>query len=572
MTSKKRAACYARFSSDLQKDRSVDDQLAACRQYAAREGLTVAAEFCDRAKSGASLFDRDGLFDLMKQAKAGAFDAVIVESLDRLSRDQEDLAGMFKRLSFHNVEIRTLNEGIASSIHVGIRGLVGSLFLADMGNKIRRGHNGRVREGKFPGAVTYGYRRILGKPGEREIDETQAKVVRRIFREYAEGRSPRDIAKRLTAEGIPSPSGKGAWNMQTFVGGRHRRGMISNDLYVGRIVWNARRTVLDPDKGTKIKRAGKPEDRLEAAAPHLRIISDDLWNAAQAVRKGRACAKFGPEGKVIRRPVIARSPQMLNGLLRCGACNGPMRISNTSRDGTSRVACAAAHQHGTCSHSKTYDLGKLETGILEGLKGQLTDPAAIAEAAKAYHTRWAERSRDMRQALDADRRGLTRIEIQIDRLVDAIANGGGAVKPLAAKLGELETERVALTERIRLGQAGTNIVDLHPGAIESYRANVSKLHGAMISDPHGAATKAAFRNLIDCIVVHPTGKRMPYEFTPYGRLAALMDVDLFPSQRKPREILAEQGIPYSDPDNPEKADLSKSQQNVIALGRWRAAA
>ena len=85
---------------------------------------------------------------------------------------------------------------IAVAFFIGIRGLVSSLFLSDLGAKVRRGHAGRVREGKFPGAVTYGYRTVEGKPGEREINPEQAKVVRRIFTEYAAGRSPRAIASR----------------------------------------------------------------------------------------------------------------------------------------------------------------------------------------------------------------------------------------------------------------------------------------------------------------------------------------------------------------------------------------
>jgi len=176
-----RAALYARFSSDLQKDRSIDDQLALCRVHAQRESLKVVATFADRAKSGATLFDRQQLWELMQAAKRKEFDVLVVEALDRLSRDQEDLPGIYKRLEFAGVKIRTCNEGETTKLHIGIRGLVSSLFLSDLGAKVRRGHAGRVREGKFPGAVTYGYRAITGKPGEREIDPEQAKVVLLIF-------------------------------------------------------------------------------------------------------------------------------------------------------------------------------------------------------------------------------------------------------------------------------------------------------------------------------------------------------------------------------------------------------
>lgn len=73
----RRAAIYARYSSELQDERSIDDQIALCRDHAARCGLTVIATFADRAKTSASIFGRDGLARLMEQARARAFDVIL---------------------------------------------------------------------------------------------------------------------------------------------------------------------------------------------------------------------------------------------------------------------------------------------------------------------------------------------------------------------------------------------------------------------------------------------------------------------------------------------------------------
>ena len=91
-----RAAIYARFSSDLQSDRSIDDQLALCREIARRDGMKIIAEFEDRAQSGASLHGRVGISKIIDAATAKKFDVLIVESLDRISRDQADTAWTFK--------------------------------------------------------------------------------------------------------------------------------------------------------------------------------------------------------------------------------------------------------------------------------------------------------------------------------------------------------------------------------------------------------------------------------------------------------------------------------------------
>jgi len=90
----RRAAIYARFSTELQHERSIDDQVAVCRSYAERNELEVVGVFDDRARSGASIYGRDGLLSLLDSARDGAFDVIVIEALDRLSRDQEDLAGI----------------------------------------------------------------------------------------------------------------------------------------------------------------------------------------------------------------------------------------------------------------------------------------------------------------------------------------------------------------------------------------------------------------------------------------------------------------------------------------------
>ena len=115
-----KVAIYARYSSDLQKDRSIEDQFALLEAFALNNQLQIVMRFEDRAKSGTSIMGRDGLMSLMEAARDGLFQAILVESLDRLSRDQEDLAGIFKRPNFYGVEIRTLHEGAADEIHVGI--------------------------------------------------------------------------------------------------------------------------------------------------------------------------------------------------------------------------------------------------------------------------------------------------------------------------------------------------------------------------------------------------------------------------------------------------------------------
>lgn len=132
-----KVAVYARYSSENQRDASIADQLRVCREYAARQHWMVAREFTDHALSGATLL-RPGFQALMREALGRCVDVVLAESLDRFSRDQEDTARLFKRLTFVGVRIVTLAEGDITHLHIGFKGTMNALFLKDLAEKTLR--------------------------------------------------------------------------------------------------------------------------------------------------------------------------------------------------------------------------------------------------------------------------------------------------------------------------------------------------------------------------------------------------------------------------------------------------
>jgi site-specific DNA recombinase len=250
--------------------------------------------------------------------KARKFDVLIAESTSRVARDTEDLAGICKRLKHSDIEFNTINQGVIDNMKAGLNGIIDSEFIKNLVVGIKRGQNGLVREGLFPGAVTYGYERVevspgIFKPAERVINKQHAKIIRRIFTEYANGESPRKIAAGLSLDGVPAPSGGTEWNHQSLTsgGGKKRGGILGNRLYIGELIWNQQFTVTDPDTGSESKRARPASEHTVVSVPHLRIIDQKLWDAAQAIRERRSVAQFGPTGKMTRRPVTARSKHLL---------------------------------------------------------------------------------------------------------------------------------------------------------------------------------------------------------------------------------------------------------------------
>src|SRR5262252_1930973 len=116
---KKKAAIYARFSSDLQKDRSIDDQVALCREHAKRQGWQIVAVYADRAVSGTSTYGRNEYTRMCRDGEAGCFDVILAEDLDRLGRKQADTSNLRERMEFLGIEVHTVADGKVTRLHSG---------------------------------------------------------------------------------------------------------------------------------------------------------------------------------------------------------------------------------------------------------------------------------------------------------------------------------------------------------------------------------------------------------------------------------------------------------------------
>jgi DNA invertase Pin-like site-specific DNA recombinase len=386
-----RVAIYARYSSDQQREASIEDQVRLCKERADREGWHVASVYTDHAISGASLM-RPGIQQLLQDALAGKFAIILAEAMDRLSRDQADIAGIYKRLRFAGVTMVTLSEGELGDLHIGLKGTMNALFLKDLADKTRRGQRGRVEAGKSGGGNSYGYEVVKqfgsdGTPlrGDRTINKAQAAIVQRIFEEFANGKSPKSIVKQLNKDGVSGPSGKG-WGPTTIYGNRERgTGILNNELYIGRLVWNRLRYVKDPDTGKRVSRQNPVSALVIKDVPELRIIEQGLWDRVKE-RQGALADKLDKreEGAfwTLRRPRY-----LFSGLMKCGSCGGG--FVKISKD---HFGCATARNKGTCNNLTSIHRERLEKTVLGGLQNHLMD-AAHVEVFCAEYTRHMNRLR-----------------------------------------------------------------------------------------------------------------------------------------------------------------------------------
>jgi site-specific DNA recombinase len=516
-----RVALYARYSSDAQRDASVDDQLRLCRSYAERQGWTVAVCYTDRAMSGASLL-RPGIQELMQDAQRGEFEWVLAEALDRISRDQEDVAAVFKRLRFAGAGIVTLSEGQINELHVGLKGTMNALFLKDLAAKTHRGLRGRVEAGKAGGGLCFGYRvahRIEdGVPvrGDREIVAAEAEAIHRIFRDFAKGESPRAIARALNAEGVPGPGG-GEWSDTTIRGHVSRgTGILNNELYIGRLVWNRLRYMKDPATGKRVSRINPTSEWVTTEVPELRIVDDRLWQAVkarqQAILVTHANAIAGQRAN--RLNSTRRSKSLLSGLLTCADCGGPYVLH-----GRDRYACSTHVNKGTCSNGRTIERLGLERRVLEGLSDRLLAPEAAAVAMRAYTEELNRRNQARRASAVADRQALAALDKAGKEIVTAIENGRFS-QMLMDRLLDIEAKQAILREK--LAQADEPPPDMHPNVSELLRRKVERLAEALNHPDDRREAAEALRTVIAGITLRPGPGRSELYATLHGDLGVIL--------------------------------------------------
>ena len=521
-----RVALYARYSSDQQREASIEDQLRLCRLYAEKQGWTVVDSYHDRAVSGASLI-RPGVQALLGDALRGRFDVVLAEALDRISRDQEDVAGVFKRMAFAQVKIITLSEGEITHLHVGLKGTMNALFLTGLADKTRRGLRGRVEAGKSGGGLCYGYEVVkradaAGEPiyGERRIKTEEAEIVRRIFRDFAAGTSPRRIAMALNKEGVPGPLGR-TWGDTTIRGHVSRgTGLINNELYVGRLVWNRQRYIKDPSTGKRVSRLNPREDWITTEVPELRLVEDALWQAVRA-RQAELAHVFAAttiglrEARAKRFNAARRPAFLLSGLLTCGGCQGRYGIILQDRYG-----CLNHFRRGSCDNNRTIRRTVIEQRALSGLTEKLVSAEAVAEAVRGYHEELNRQKQERSAQTAADRQALPKVERAIAGIIAAIEDG--MYQPaMKARMTELEQQKVEMSAR--LAADSPQLPDVNPNIAEIYRRKVARLTDALTDPQTNQEAATALRSLIGDIVLTPGEKRGEVHATLRGELMSILD-------------------------------------------------
>ena len=512
-----KVAIYARYSSENQREASIEDQFRICREFARKQGWIIAGEYSDHAISGATLM-RPGFQAMMAEALRGKVDVVLAEALDRFSRDQEDTAGLFKRLTFAGVGIVTLAEGDITFLHIGLKGTMNAMFLKELADKTRRGLRGRVELGKAGGGLCFGYRIVrtlkdgVVSTGEREIVPEEADVVRRIYRDYVAGVSPKQIAKDLNREGVRGPRGA-VWAPSTIHGNPKRgSGILHNELYIGRMVWNKLRYLKDPDTGKRVSRHNPESEWVISQVPALRIVDDELWQAVQA-RYARVQKQWKTAEPGLRFRQFVRPKYLFTGMTRCGVCGAGFVVYY--RD---RLGCFGTRERGTCTNKLTIPRQEVEARVLAALQEKLLRKDFFEEFCREFTKEMNRLRMEQRAGLTSAKREVERIGRRIKKLLDLMLDDQIAV-------AEARTEMKALDDRRRELQVQLDAADeppplLHPSLADLYRSKVEALAAALQREDTRLEASESLRGLVESIVLTPKDGQLGIELR--GNLAAML--------------------------------------------------
>jgi DNA invertase Pin-like site-specific DNA recombinase len=277
----KRAVIYARYSSDKQTEQSIEGQVKVCREFADKMKISIIGEYIDRAMTGTN-DNRPEFQRMLADSKNGLFNMILVYKLDRFSRDKYESVVHKRNLKNNGVKVQSATEMISDSpegilLESVIEGY-NQFYSAELSQKIKRGNRMNIEKGLWTGGnLTYGYKVIDKKV---HIDEPKAEIVRKIFTNYANGKTKQEICKELNAMGIKTGAGL-IWrvnSLQTvfmsnkkYTGIVEKQGEIFDNIYpriIDNITFDRVQTMLAKKKKLSAKGKAKVEYELTGKYPN----------------------------------------------------------------------------------------------------------------------------------------------------------------------------------------------------------------------------------------------------------------------------------------------------------------
>lgn len=431
-----KAVAHARFSSDNQRDESIDAQLRAIYKYADDNDIEIINEYIDRAKTGTNA-DRESFQAMLNDSQYGDFELVIVHKLDRFARNRYDSAVSKAKLKSNGVQVVSVLEHFDDSpesiITEGLLEAMSEYYSANLSREVMKGMKENALACKHTGGKPpLGY--DVGDDMRLVINDSEAAYVRFIFDAVINGMTYSDIISQLNDMGAKTKRG------DSF-GKNSLNAILTNEKYTGVYLYN--RSASKDSRGKRNSHKHKNGDsiiRIEGGVPQ--IISKEKFEAVQAVMAKRKTLEHTKSS--------AKEVYLLSGKVFCGIC-GNTFCGNRQKSSHGYLyvtyRCNTRLRKGSkvCSN-KEINRDKLEKYILKLLADILFDeariPAVIAEYNKAAEDN-LESGKAERKSL---KKSIKQTEREIDNIIAVIASTGSPA--LAAALNAKEKELSSLKSQL----------------------------------------------------------------------------------------------------------------------------
>ena len=491
----KRAALYARYSSDSQRVESITAQLRRGREYCAAHELMIIKEYRDEAFSGTNT-DRPGFLSMLDDAKRHLFDVLVVHKPDRFGRNEFDYYRNRAKLEQDGVELVFTGQQFDMSTPEGRlmeNQLVGfaAFYSRNLANEVRKGQRENAYEGKSTnGALAYGYK--TDKEKHIIIDEDRAPAIRQIFQMYADGHAYAEILAWLRAHGYKTARGND-------FGKNSLHDILVNPRYIGTTVFGRN---VPMKNGRRNNHRAIHDGCLVIEHAHEAIIDRPLWDkvAARMERNKNKGARF-----------TAKHPYLLSGLIECGVCGAAMVGTTNRKSGTTkfkryyRCNQRARKIAKTVCHNSLVPADDIERFVWQRIETVLTEPAFIDRIADRVRDAYASLGTNRKKQLAQLRPRRDKLRTQLDRLYDMVEDGAP---------DEFDRARIAkVKQALRTCEAELADAEQHPAVPlltdEMIRTYVAKY---LKTQKDGADNRrAVMEKLVEKVTVSPGSVAILYK-------------------------------------------------------------
>ncbi len=431
-TERNRAVIYARFSSDLQREESIDAQVRACKEYARINNLTIVDEYIDRGKS-ATTDKRPGFQRMIEDSDRKMFDVVLVHKLDRFARNRADSVQYRLHLENNNVILKSVVENfnpnepesvILESVLEGFN----EYYSRNLAREVEKGKKENALKCLHTGGIP-----PLGYDVDRDtlkykVNAYEAEIVRTIFSMFLNGCGYSEILNKLNINGYKTKRGESF--SKTSI-----HSILRNEKYTGVYIYN-RSAPKSPNGKRNGHKYKDPSEIIRIDGGMPQIISKEDFDGVQKMLSTRK--KNGAKN-------TAKETYLLSGKIKCGVCG-------SSYAGNSRKAQLSHRQYvdyrcnKKCSKVQCINKGisrdAIEKYVLKGLADIVFNTKLIPEITERYDSFLNERNTSLISERTALKNKLKELNRELNTIAELL------IKNSSDTLAEKLTEREELKEKI----------------------------------------------------------------------------------------------------------------------------